>query len=433
MVISLLIGCVPQDAVISNATWTTWIAANSSGIIDEDRLPFIKLDAADEDRDPNAPDVKILECSGRSWNTPKGSWDDGYIGPLEGENGADDNIIGGACSPNDTACDEALLTEECAPIANAAYNTWLQSDGYYVFSDTVEPWRTEALMNGENDFQLTVHTALPDGENLRFHFSIAPDFQPIRCVSDINDEDKVEFVDGSDWLTRWAEDEDGYTIYYLNAGAYQANPSDTADLWFLTTDWISGFGYAKFAGEEFNSIPTSYGNYDNDPNDDFMFIENRFSPDLEDYKDQYENFTDRVFETTTDDEGTTTYSWQDELDIVATGNHVFGEEGSGFTYKTEDNFWRPVNTTNSGLDGWSELHSSWVRIKDGADFTAGGTVEGDYQILYTALESNSRMMVKGSFKVEDLRIDNYSYPEFEGLKREEYGTPFCNGATLGTP
>ena len=155
MVISLLLGCVPQDAVISNTTWTSWIAANSSGIIDENRLPFIELDPSDEERDPTAPNVNILECSGRSWNTPKGNWDDGYIGPLAGENGAEDKIIGGACAPDDTECDEALLTAECDAITNAGYNTWLQSDGYYVFSDSVEPWRTEALMNGENDFQLT--------------------------------------------------------------------------------------------------------------------------------------------------------------------------------------------------------------------------------------------------------------------------------------
>ena len=77
------------------------------------------------------------------------------------------------------------------------------------------------------------------------------------------------------------------------------------------------------------------------------------------------------------------------------------------------------------------MHSSWVRIKKGSEFVDGGKVEGDYQIFYTALESNSRLLIKGSFVVENLRQDNFAYNFFEDQKRNEYDTDFCDGAKLG--
>ena len=99
--------------------------------------------------------------------------------------------------------------------------------------------------------------------------------------------------------------------------------------------------------------------------------------------------------------------------------------------KIEDNLWRPINSTNNGLDGWLEMHSSWVRIKDGATFEVGSSVEGDFQIAYQALESNSRIVVKGSFAIEALKEDPWAYPILEEDKRAENGTEFCGGTELG--
>ena len=80
MLLSLFVACNPQDAVLSDATYTTWIAANSSAIIADEMLPFITMDASDSERPEGAPDVLKIECSERGWNTNKRSWDEGYIG-----------------------------------------------------------------------------------------------------------------------------------------------------------------------------------------------------------------------------------------------------------------------------------------------------------------------------------------------------------------
>jgi hypothetical protein len=298
----------------------------------------------------------------------------------------------------------------------------------------VSPWRTEALINGEGDLQLTVHNELPHGEDFRFHFTIDPNFQPVECTTGLDGEPSIQYVDGSDWVTRWSEDEEGHSIYYMNAGTYQINPSDSEDYWFMVTDWLSGFGQAKFAGEEFSSVPGYYGNYDNDPAAHFMFANNRTDPDMDAYAASVANLISTTTEdseglTGEDDEGgeggeaTTVYSWENEIAVVG------GAEG--FTHKIESNDWRPINSTNRGIDGWAELHSSWVRISDSSDISDGGTVEGDFQIFYQALESNSRMLVKGSFKIADLQEDRWAYPVLEPIKRDEYSTPFCGGESLG--
>jgi hypothetical protein len=51
--------------------------------------------------------------------------------------------------------------------------------------------------------------------------------------------------------------------------------------------------------------------------------------------------------------------------------------------------------------------------------------------MYTASESNSQLLVSGSFTIEDLKEDPWSYPIMEDYKRAENGTDFCGGAALG--
>ena len=148
MLLSLLLACNPQDAVLSNATYTTWVAANSSALISDDVLPFITMNASDEERPEGAPSVLKIECSERGWNTNQRKWDEGYLGPKEGEEKNPENTIGGTCSPDDTVCEETHkedMESECTAIDNLQYHTFLQSDGFYVFSDTIEPWRSEKL------------------------------------------------------------------------------------------------------------------------------------------------------------------------------------------------------------------------------------------------------------------------------------------------
>ncbi len=101
-----------------------------------------------------------------------------------------------------------------------------------------------------------------------------------------------------------------------------------------------------------------------------------------------------------------------------------------FEHKVEKNDWRPIDNTISGLDGWMEVHSSWVRLKTGQTVAEGETVEGDFQILYEGSEGGSRVMIRGSFKIDELKADRWGYEILEDAKRKENKTPFCGGATL---
>ena len=186
---------------------------------------------------------------------------------------------------------------------------------------------------------------------------------------------------------------------------------------FLTTDMSSGFGHAKFSAEEFNSIPTAYGNYDEDGGgDDFMFVEDRNDVDYDGYDSAIAGLQEQSL------------LWQDERAITS-GANIDGTPA--FTHKVEGNQWRPINTSAAGLDGWGEVHSSWVRISKDSEVVEGGTVNGDFQILFTAVESNSQILVKGAFEITDLREDSWSYPILEDSKRAENNTTFCGGAELG--
>ncbi len=252
------LGCAPNDAEVT-AHWWAWLAANSSAAVGEGNLT--DLDAV----------ATRFECSGRGWNLEEGRWDDGYIGPRESDDLDDPRFVGGACRPTDEdpntpssycASYEDEFFTECygdADSGKVGAAELLSDDGYYGLQGSVTPWRTEALLNGEGDLQLAVHHQLEPGQDFRFVFSVDPDFEPTRCISTENGAE-IQQVDGDNWVDQWSADEDGYRIYYLNAGAAQpqsGSPTETG-VYYLTTDWLTGYGYAKFAGEEFNSVSNRF-------------------------------------------------------------------------------------------------------------------------------------------------------------------------------
>ena len=408
-----LIGCAPQDAEVT-AHWFTWLAANSSPSVDENTIDSM-LEAS-----------TAFECSGRGWDGDEGEWETGYIGPgnelLEAA-----NYVGGACSPDDGGCSESDLEAQCDDVNNATFHTFLQDDGFYAMQGTVEPYRTEAYINNENDFQLTVHQRLDNGEDFRFHFTIAPDFAPVECV-DVDGTTEARYVDDAEWVEQWSDNEDGYQIFYLNAGAYQRNPSDGDDYWYLISDWNSGFGSAKFSSDEFTSLPGEYGDYEH--LDDYgsgnaLFANSGHFLAVGDRSDLEDPNVETTYAAYADEMNQLAESWGEEISNVAgatsdDGNYVF-------TQKVEDNQWRPLDAGLSGLDGWMELHHSWVRIKDGASFELGSAIEGDFQIMLGGIDSASRMVVIGSFKVESLREDPWAYPFLEDELRDQNGSPYCGG------
>ncbi|MEL6345441.1 MAG: hypothetical protein AAFV53_20200 [Myxococcota bacterium] len=410
---ALLTGCAPQDAEV-NAHWFTWLAANSSPAVAEGEFD-----------DMFAEQATAIECSGRGWDRDRDGFADGYIGPGNSIRGAAE-YIGGDCNPNDDSCDDDALVAACQPFNDIYYHTFITEDGVYRMDGEYDDYRSEAYINGEGDFQLTVHMQMDNREDFRFHFSIDPDFQPVTCISNENGEAEIVRFDDASWLEEWSTDEDDYTIYYLNANSFQINPGGDADsFWFLVPDYMSGFGEAKFGPEEFSTVPVSFGDYDHfDDYEDgsrepllangphFLGVANRENPDL----GRYDAFVNDMLGYAD--------AWSTEM------SDVIGAQTEGYTFehKIEDNRWREIDISTSGFDGWMELHSSWVKIRNSSSFEEGGSVEGEYQIFYQGIESNSRLLVKGDFKVDDLREDFWAYPFLEDVKRDENGNPFCDGA-----
>jgi hypothetical protein len=419
LALTSLIGCAPQDAEVT-AHWFTWLAANSSPSVDENSIDSM-LEAS-----------TAFECSGRGWDRDEGEWESGYIGPgnelLEAA-----TYIGGACDPDDSACDEDTLAAQCDDVNNAYFHTFLQDDGYYAMQGAVESYRTEAYLNSENDFQLTVHQHLDNGEDFRFHFTIAADFAPVECV-DVDGVTEARYVDDAEWISQWSDAEDGYSIYYLNAGSYQRNPSDTDDYWYLINDWNSGYASAKFSSDEFASQPGEYGDYEHldyyeSGARSTLFANSGHFLAVADRSDLTDSSIADTYAAYADELNTLAESWGEEMANIAGAT---SEDGTYvFTERVEDNQWRPLDAGLSGLDGWMELHHSWVRIKDGATFELGSAIEGDFQILLGGIDSASRMVVIGSFKVDSLREDPWGYPFLEDEKRNsEEGSLYCGGTSV---
>ena len=472
LLLTALTGCAPQDATV-DGDWFAWLAGNSSATVENEDLPFDSASA--------------FECSGRGWDPELCDFEQGYVGPLYGPEG---KFVGGDCAMTNAAgnfnradgvcnvsytsdCNEealALYEAQCAEIRSVdnggkiENNTWINDDGYYGLTGDIKPWRSEALINSEGDLQLTVHIDLGNGEDFRFGFSVDPDFAPVDCLEDEEGKTYVAHRDGSDWVDEWSEDEDGHRIYYLNTGAYQHNPYKGEDTWYLSDDMLSGYGFAKFASDELSSVPTNYGFYPEDvlepaKEDSFLAVDDHERPDLSAYDERVEALCERAvgdacphLSVDNDGDGASEndgdcddtdadvlpadcpeqnddgpLSWSDEFVQLLGAN----KEGTArFEHKIESNKWRPIDSTISGLDGWMEVHSSWVRLDANQTIADGENVKGDFQVLYKGEEGGSRVLVRGEFDIEALREDRWGYEVLEEAKRSENGTEFCGGATL---
>lgn len=393
----LLVGCNPQDAVV-DGDWVIWLAGNSSASVDHDLVDLEGLSS--------------IDCY---WPED----DISYIGS----------------SDDAPSCEDLALT---------AWQDWILDDGYYVKSDKLTAWRTEAIVNGEGNFQLTIHQDLDHGEDFRVAFAIRPDFAPVVCTTDDAGDAVIEYVDGGNTLEQWSADEGDYYIYYLNAGTYQFNPGkdpnnsdaqqDSANYWYLDRDQTSGFGYAKWADDNFNSYPTDF-NWD-DPQHcrkrektRLLYPGQNFSRSgyfNEDCDEQVDYDTPELhLAAIVDDLTSRSETWVEQWNSL-----YLMPSDLTFGYKIESNDWRPIDDVAAGLDGWAEVNSSWVRVKKSSKLVAGGSAEGDFQIYMAGTESTSHMLVKGTFKVDEIREDKWGYIDLESSLREENGTPFCGGAAM---
>jgi hypothetical protein len=440
------VGCAPFDAEIKGS-WHLWLAANSSNTVENDELKEID-DIATR-----------YECV-RTWDEVDERWADGYIGPREDDDWASDQFVGNPCqaeliagadTPDDESDDEYQLldglrwirpednprtddvdesnveeerffmedycsqemmqkyVEDCTPLTEvASTSNFLRQDGYYAMKGGLDPWRTEAILTGEGHLQLSFHQNV-QGEDWQMIWTIDPEFKPETCVSTEDGEAEVVLVGGSSWVDEWSADEEGHDIYYINSGAFHS-PDRGDTLWYYPREWTAGNGYAKFIGEEFLSVQPIVSN---------AIVE--IDPELA-YEDADGNGLADEQEAFVDAERAAT-------DLDASG----WVENAGASYddwelevRLEDNLWRPLDTVQAGLDGWTERNYSWVRIKDGSKIQEEGKVSGDFQVVLSGLESNSRFVVRGEFSVDELRVDKWSYPVLEDeLRALPQGEAYC--------
>ena len=361
--LAMIVGCVPQHAELSGS-YTTWLAAGSSGTVDEAKLDLT--------------DAALFNCSGTEVK------------------GFEDYDV--------SACSDLEFDPQ--------WFTWLKDDGYYVLQGSLESWRSEAIITSEQDLQLTFHVDLGDNQDFRVAWVIDPDFQPTRCSQDDAGSTVLELWDGEDWVEKWAEDETGEAIYYLNAGSYQLNPYDSEDYWVLPQEWLAGFGKAKFAAEEFNSHPTDFGLYESGYTTGFYVELDPDDPDM----DAYDALLTDVQESAVD--------WTDEMAGADAVELQYGD--SSFQMKVEDNSWRPVDQSSAGLDSWVQVESSWVVFdQDPNDIRAGDAASGSFQILFDGTESGSHVLVSGEFDIPEVFEDRWGYTDLMADKIEENNTPTC--------
>jgi hypothetical protein len=328
---------------------------------------------------------------------------------------------------------------------------WLNEGAYHVVGGQMEPWRGEAIMTSEGHFQVTFHQKIPGGEDMRFAFSVDPNFQPQQCVEDAEGTVGMVNIDG-DWLGGWSqdltdmsEDDDLHpvfaqysdhfdgTMYYANARAFQFDPDNTEDTWSLPLEWRAGFTTGKFADEFFHARTTRYG----DP-----AIYASFESD-----DGGQPTTDQLYycgETGNCNELCNTVN--DVADTVAAEMALAGPDGPAYADEASEdlewyrplvhcNTWRDTDLDGElepgpdgrppGLDGWVGLHYNWLIIDPSSTLEEGGSASGVFNFVYDGDESRSRFFIQGEFSVDKIKNDRWTSDDIEAIKLAQNGTQLC--------
>lgn len=346
-----------------------------------------------------------------------------------------------------------FTTDDCT-LVDARYFSALDNYAFYqhtqTFGDDSDTYRVEAVLTSEHDLQLTVHQTTDFGD-VRFGFVIDPNFQPQVCQDDGAGGASLVDVDGGNWLENWSSnpEDEGYTVYHLNAGAYQINPATGGDFWLLDDTWQAGYCFGRFADEDFychaidyqDTIATNtypYGRpffYASYEPDQYGILDSDCSnTGLSDTCDVFESYDD-MYESMVANETTTVYDTDGVAYAPMEGelNRIGQVDASVLAphLKIEENGWRPINDSAAGLGGWGSISPSYVRFKNNVDLTGlttgdqGTPIEGDFQLYLDSVASASKFIVKGSFSIDHITEDSFTVTPLEETKEAENETPTC--------
>lgn len=394
----LFAGCAPNDAEVT-ADYAIFLAATSSENIDR-----LVRTGTDVEGEPGKLGLTPIDCRDLS-----------YLETDEEKEAARlDGVDYGA------ECCASGAGETCTDPLVPAWFSWLDDYAYYLKEGKVEAWRTEAVLTTEGDLQLTVHMDFPQFGDFRFGWVIDPTFQPKACIDGENGAEEVD-VDGN-WLEAWSAGEEKGTLWHLNSGAYQVNPSDNSVFWSIEQDWQAGNTFSRFADEEFYGHAIDYSDEAYRP-----FYVNTYIgaedgqggtsipvPRGANPAEIYNNWVESVSEWATTD---------------VTELATMGKSSFPLALEIEDNAWRPADDVASGFDGWLGVSSSWVRIDnpEAIEINSDTPITGEFQIYLEGLAAASKVLVRGTFKINNVREDIWGFDQgtLEAVKEEENSTPAC--------
>lgn len=409
--------CNPQSADLDRGTFTAFLSRNTSQIYIEDNIPI-------EDFAFNWN----IDCRGIPSEDPR----------------RDETAEGNCLEAN-----RGISVDG----AEVQHESWLNRDAFDVVHDDIDPWRGEAIMTSEGDLQITFHHRLPGGEDFRFAFVVDPEFQPRRCVEAADGSLSLQPING-DWVGQWSENmtesnhasstyefpgnsTDG-TLFVLNSGSYQFNPDETRNTWALPPELEAGYARARFGPEEMFFIssryaaPRAYTNFDIDDRNgadlaDLYYLgTDRLPPGL--YNgDNFEaeikqdpNFIEMMTE------GPELHAAETQAELLAAvnGNITL----PNFTPMVPGNAWRRPDQSNSGFDRWGELHYNWVRFDQPREqLKAGEAVSGEFRLYFFGANSQSHLLVEGSFSADKVRNDTWVTRDVQAEKAEEANIVLCGG------
>lgn len=377
------------------------------------------------------------------------------------------------CREFEDPADEASLRLDdplkiCGPNTwPPAYEEWALQAGFRAVTEPLDPWRGEAIMTAEGDLQLSFHHRLPGprGADMRFAFTVDPDFSPVSCLANADGDVERKPLDG-DWIKEWStelewlskQDEEylkpyshlepyleNGRLYFLNALSYQYNPADpTGADWDLPEIWAAGASQGKFSEENLfhrtarYAEPKVYNASESAQADETTYYLDINPDDLwfcdlaTDVEPEEQAAAQAVYDQCMLDEQTNVRTIMStvrtELELLTTlekgGEPEFTWAPIGHT-----NMWRPTDGLPPGLDGWSELHFNYVVFSGDSDLTVGGKAEGAFSLTYDADESATRVFMKGRFIVDRIKEDRWTTSDLRKDKLIENDVELCSAAS----